>query len=347
MGFNMSDFSEPKVKEILHSNFFEVSLNRPRKINVLDEELVEDFQKALNRFEENGVKNLLITGEGEKGFCAGGDVVSVIEGIKEGRENDFFFKKEYELDQRIHHLENSTGFAHGIVMGGGMGILMGCSSKILDPGCMLAMPEVTIGFFPDVGASYFLQNIPKHWRVFLTQTGARLNAIEAFRIGLVNNLLSYDLKKNFLDGGLDLEAETKQTLSNLVHLDEDFKKKDIWLKEACDKFWNTQKGFDDWVFEEIEIDHPLAWMNQSLEIYKNGSPVSKVVTWELFNWCEGKTIEECFKMDLKAASFISDHGDFEEGVRALLIDKDKNPKWKDSNIFYSRERIKSELEKIF
>lgn len=342
----MNESSEKKVKEISHPQFFEISLNRPKKINVLDEELVEDFQKALDSFEESNCEELLITGQGDKGFCAGGDVVSVVKGVQSGRDKDFFFKKEYLLDQRVHSLDKTTGLAHGIVMGGGMGLLMGCSTRILDPSCIIAMPEVTIGFFPDVGATFFLQKIPYHWRVFLTQTGARLNALEAYRIGLCDAVIPYSLKETLIKGSVDLQGETKSSLKGLSKEQEEFEAKDIWLKNACEKYWNNQEGFDSWLKAESKKELPLSWMNKSLDIYLGGSPVSKVIAWELFRWCENRSLVECFKMDLSIARFISEYGDFEEGVRALLVDKDKSPKWKDQSILEARRRIEGPLAQV-
>lgn len=333
------------MEKVLYGEFenhAEITLNKPAKLNTLDEEVVQQFQKALDSFKNSSHDKCIVKANGPKAFCAGGDVVSVVEGVKSGRPYDFFFKQEYALDQRLYVTKGLIGHAHGIVMGGGLGVLMGCETKLLDPNCLLAMPEVTIGFFPDVGASYFLQKIPKSWRMFMTLTGARLSAYDFYFLGLVDGLVSInDPIESVLT---DWQTLNEGNIKNHAQEKDEFNLKSIAIDRVS--HFETLEQFENWALEEIKVSKS-DWLKQSLETYFKGSPVSKVLTWEYFNWCEGKSIGECFEMDLKLAEIVSLHGDFAEGVRALLIDKDKNPNWRDGCISDSKKRLQEYLNPLF
>lgn len=321
--------------------FFKVELNNPRKLNVLDLDIVDSLNTALIDYNDNH-KHLpfILMGAGPKGFCAGGDVVSVVEGIRKGSAYDFFFKEEYGLDKALHSTPNSVALAHGIVMGGGLGLFMGCEHKLLDSGSLLAMPEVTIGFHPDVGASYFLQSIPRRWRLFMTLTGARLSAIEFYFLGLADGFWDFELGAS--QRGLDYESFTDSLLKNIGNeARESFELKNQKIAEI--EKMSRLEEFDFWCSELSVRQDTDRWLKQSVETYLSGSPVSKVLTWSLFNWCREKSIDECFEMDLKVAKIACEKGDFFEGVRALLIDKDKLPSWKDPSVAAANYRLKEEL----
>ncbi len=327
-----------------YDGFYKFELNNPRKLNVLDEEMVDSFKEALSVYdpEANGLP-YIISGCGDKGFCAGGDVVSVVKGIKEGKDFDFFFKKEYELDLRIHNNSNNYALAHGIVMGGGLGLFMGCETKLLDPNSTLAMPEVTIGFHPDVGASYFLQKIPKRWRLFMTLTGARLNAYDFYHLGLSDGFWSYENGIN--EKALNHKSFTEKILNESgPEYRANFEEKHLCL-EPIEKM-NSIEEFDQWCKSISGNIDSNPWLLSSISTYQKGSPVSKVLIWCLFEWCVGKSIESCFDMDLLIAKIECEKGDFHEGVRALLIDKDKLPVWPDSDLESVKVRLSEEL-KVF
>lgn len=340
------------LKEL--ENHIEIWLNKPVKLNTLDEQLVDEFQQALDHIEQNenraGGKPCLIKAMGPKAFCAGGDVVSVVNGVKEGRPYDFFFKKEYALDQRLYDKKGLIGHAHGIIMGGGLGVLMGLATKVLDPHCMLAMPEVTIGFFPDVGASYFLQEIPRSWRLFMTLTGARLSTGDFYSLGLVDGVCSIDKS-----GSDVINHWQKFSQDEVSQIDSQIKSFDLKTDMICtlDNI-KTIGDFEYWARQTLEelskknnILNEEKWLLNSLKTYREGSPVSKVLTWHLFDWSPQKTRSECFEKDLQLAEVVSTKGDFKEGVRALLIDKDKRPVWRDDNISSCQKRLSEDLERLF
>ncbi len=316
-----------------HSSFAGVFLNRPQKLNVLNEALVSEMNSCLDEME---AKPLILSAHGEKSFCAGGDVVDVVRKIKKGSSWDFFFKEEYGLDQRLYN-HDCTALVHGIVMGGGMGLLQACKERIACEGSIFSMPEVTIGFFPDVGASFFLQRIPRDWSIFLAMTGARLPAIWAKRLGLIDHVVKGESYWKAHEAVVIGSEQWKTYLEPIDTIDTDshFSTVDDQLKELLKKedifafeSWSQQSGLEDWI-------------KQSLNFYREGSHASKVITWEMLQWSPGKNIKECFLKDLEYAYLCCEKGDFHEGVRALLIDKDKNPKWKDNSLQDSYERLRS------
>lgn len=331
-----------KVKVSTVGQWKVISLNRPEKLNVLDLELVDQF---LMEFKEgtdnNDICGFVLMGEGERAFCAGGDVVSVVKGQKNGLPYDFFFRKEYELDLAIHKSQKPViTFGHGIIMGGGMGLMMGGNLKLLAPKAMIAMPEVTIGFFPDVGASFFLNNIDHRLKIFLGLTGARLGAVESQSIGLFDGICELENLFQLLETSNDL-SEVQKNFGSVGPIED----KGRVLRELV-AFENIDDllVFDEKARELRESEASSDWLKQSLSTYLKGSPFSRALTYRYLNWSTGKSIEKCFEMDLLMAKIVYESGDFHEGVRALLVDKDKSPNWKDKELVGALERVDTLLE---
>ncbi len=296
-----------------------LSLNRPRKLNVLNDAIIDQGLEELHRFKGDKV---VIFAEGERAFCAGGDVVDVVSKVREGRDWDFFFKKEYEFDQRLHQFSGKTqAFAHGIIMGGGMGIFQACQERIASDDALLSMPEITIGFFPDVGASYFLQKAPRYWQIFMAMTGARVPALWAREIGLVDKCIKAEDLFNLREKARNLSpiGEVEESEQRAC---EDFDHTDNELKTLLD--FEELSQFDEWAHH---YQGENKFIQKSLSFYLSGSPLSKVVIWDQLQKMPGLSVSEAFKRDLFYAYCCHRGGDFSEGVRALLIDKDQRPEW--------------------
>lgn len=327
----------------IHHEKNKVFLNFPKKLNVLDEIMVKELLPLLKSEDIESKSEVFLLGVGDKGFCAGGDVVSVVEGIKEGREFDFFFKQEYELDLFLHRKNNIYGLGHGIVMGGGLGLLMGCEKRFLREDCVIAMPEVTIGFFPDVAANYFLKSIPREWRLFMGLTGARLSAWDFLSLGLCHGVIS---NKDWatLTAAPDLKTCEGLTLNIPEDKKIEFETKSKLIKSLATM--PSLSGYEEWCIKDhlksewVINDSIWEWFQTSLRTSRTGCPLSKVITWHLFANEGVETIEEAFELDLKMARHCTDSGEFTEGVRALLIDKDKSPKWKYDSISLAENYFK-------
>jgi len=300
----------------------ELALNRPQKLNVLNDQIISELKNSLSEATSNDSANMVfLSGKGPKGFCAGGDVVSVLN-YQGNQPKGYFFKAEYEVDLMIHRFPKPMiALCHGATMGGGVGLTSGCRVKIFDPTTLLAMPEITIGLFPDVGASYFLNKLEKKWCLFLAMTGARLDAPLAQALGLCDFIIEQSqwpkLKESSSYNELIKKCKDLSTVT-LIDLEEFSDLDSINSMSSVDEF-------DLWARKYSEKGHP--WIIASLQNYLHGSPLSAKIIWSYFHWACGKSIEECFQMDYQLCCLMLDHSDFREGVRALLIDKDKSPSW--------------------
>ena len=185
-----------------------ITLNSPKSLNSLSTEMVELITPKLKEWENNSsIKAVLQKSSSEKAFCAGGDVVALYNSFKDRTENAAdFFTKEYELDLLIHQYKKPIiCFGHGIVMGGGIGIMNGSSHRIVTEKTKLAMPELTIGFFPDVGASYFLNKVPGRTGLFMALTGCRLTTADCLYTKMADSYVPFE-KLGALEAAL---AESK------------------------------------------------------------------------------------------------------------------------------------------
>ncbi len=331
---------ESTVKRFDSNNSVELSLNRPSKLNVLNDEVISELRSELHRLsEEESIDLLFLSGQGPKGLCAGGDVVNVIQYQGEGDKGQFF-KAEYEVDLMIHNFKKPIiSLCHGIIMGGGVGLVNGSHLKIFEPHSIFAMPEITIGFFPDVGSSYFLNRLERKWCLFLALTGARLDAHMAYGLGLCDYVVdtSYWNELKSFSSITEIEEFCKQK-----HEVSDFNDRDFQALDVVESMVSIEQ-FDKWAREYVSDSDGNSWIISSLKIYLQGSPLSAYIIWSYFNWAHNKTIEQCFDMDYQLGCKMLEHSDFREGVRALLIDKDKNPQWR----FKSISQIDRDTRKFF
>jgi len=322
-------------------------LNRQEKINSLDVTMVEAIKVQLDQWSNNSeVKAILLLGEGERGFCAGGDVVSITceQGTLKGSPWKFF-EKEYCADLAIHQYQKPIiCLAHGVTMGGGIGLMVGAKYRVAFSSTLLAMPEVSIGLFPDVGATYFLSKMKKPFGLWMALTGARVNGFDGLDLGIIDYVVQLT------------PEEIRERICSLVktssNLDQD-------LSELLDRvsiggegeILKNKEEIEKLIMgESLEELHDSfcsykgdnSWVTQCLRTYQDGSPFSRYVAFEQLRQGEGFTLEGAFQLEEKLGYYALKYGDFEEGVRALLIDKDNKPKWKD---FLNLN--KSEIKKIF
>ena len=174
----------------------EVKLNRPEALNALDLEMIVAIKNQLNKWKKDPrLSAVFLHGEGDKAFCAGGDVKGIYSSIVSARERNEdpgqavqpFFENEYRLDYLIHTYPCPViVWGHGFVMGGGLGLFLGSSHRLMTDSSSLSMPEISIGLFPDVGASYILSRLPFEMGWYLALTGCRLNSLESQFLGLAD-----------------------------------------------------------------------------------------------------------------------------------------------------------------
>lgn len=318
-------------------------LNSPKTLNALSIEMIISMTEKLEVWEDDPeVKAVIMLSTSERSFCAGGDVVSLYNAMVEEKNAGEFFKYEYFLDQYIHKFKKPViALADGIVMGGGIGIMNGASFRIVTERSMLAMPEITIGLFPDVGGSYFLNKMPGNVGKFLGLTGARLNGADAIFIHMADYFISSDQIPVLKDalGNFNWDEDKLEDLFKGLENKSTAQESEVEKRlEEINKLANSEDIVEiTKVWSEYQTEDK--WLGRAIKSYLRGSPTSAAVILEQIKRGRGLTLEKVFEMESNMAKQFTLHHDFREGVRALLIDKDNKPQWNPAKV----EDVSSEL----
>lgn len=325
------------------NKFFGVAtLNSPASLNSLSADMVTLLTPMLRKWAADpDIVGVLFDAEGEKAFCAGGDMrqlhATLLKcGEKQNEYAERFFSEEYELDHLLHNYPKPLlCWGHGIVMGGGVGLLVGASHRVVTEGTRLAMPEINIGLYPDVGGTWFLARAPQRLGLFLGLTAAQVNATDAIYCGLADHFVRHENKAKVLDRvaaaswGDDSDAN-RETLSEILF--EAGKGDSLPLSNL-----KAHEGTINELLRGNDI-HAIAsriadfntddkWLQGALKAFGKGAPSSVVLTWELWRRCQRMSLAEVFRLEYWVSLGCCAHADLPEGIRAVLIDKDRNPKW--------------------
>jgi len=325
-----------------------VTLNAPATLNSLSLEMIDLLMPQLIAWrEDDAIAMVIFQSSNDKAFSAGGDIQALYQSMvaHPGGPNPYaeaFFEREYRLDYLIHTYPKPTlVWAHGIVMGGGLGIMGGCSHRIGTQSTRLALPEITIGLFPDAGATWFLSQMPRHWAYFMAWTGCQLNAQDGLVVGLIDHLLDYAEQAAILEcltnetWSADGEAN-KQRLSQILQdaagAASNFPPSQLVPHEArilavMDQVLASEKPVSAFyaAVDDFADDKFLARAANGI---KRGSPTTAHIIHEQLKRANGMSLQQTFELELVIAVQCSRHPDFTEGVRALLIDKDNQPQWR-------------------
>jgi enoyl-CoA hydratase/carnithine racemase len=332
-----------------------ITLNRPKALNALSYPMIQLMDKALREWEKDPeVLAVLVRGEGEKAFCAGGDIRSIYESITSGSdEHTHFFKDEYILNEYIYkYTKPYIALMNGYVMGGGMGISQGASFRVLTERSKISMPEVAIGFFPDVGGSHFLAKCPGSLGDYLALTGVTLNGEDALYANLGDWILASDQINQFVEKleGLDKSVpaadQVKQILLSLGACNTPVNPSLAEKRAVIDAIFSL--GSVSEVIGQLERaahDGP-AWIGETAELMKGRSPIAMVGARETIHRGRHLSISECFAMELELGARWVEVGDFVEGIRALIIDKDNSPKWAYTLPELTEQKIQSLLPSL-
>lgn len=322
----------------------ELVLSSPKTLNALTHADIKALQAGIAEHEANpAVRAMVLRSDSDKAFCAGGDMKQIREYILAGQYDaiNAFFVDEYALNQAISQCRKPyIALMNGIVMGGGMGISIHGSLRIVSEKSLLAMPESRIGFFPDVGASYFLPRLPKRAGYWLGLTAASVQGHEAVQLGLATHCVRserFDELREALAVALNAldSQETKAAHDSVLHVLASFSEpvQDKGFMQTLDerKIW-----FADDNLEAIEqrLRRAASTGNSDaqhlLTLYEAGSPYSYDITLKLFADAQGKNLQQCLELELALGSEAVRFPDCAEGVRAVLVDKDRNPVWSNS-----------------
>lgn len=312
-----------------------LTLNRPDVLNSLNLSMVSTIHEHLENWKsDDSVKIIIIKGAGNKAFCAGGDIKSIYE-AKNNKEirhlAEEFFEEEYELDKYIYNYPKPIiANLDGIVMGGGVGLTYGAKYRIVTEKTRWAMPEVNLGFFPDVGAGYFLNKMPGHIGTFLALTGEMISGVDVLYANAADYLISSSQIDECMNEFINESSYSEDSLNEQIE-----KKLESYKSGYCENELEQIESFINHHFKYESVEEIISslkadkseFAQKYYELLLKKSPVSlKVILKQLVDY-KNKTIDESLEMDRILVSHFLDHNDFYEGVRSILVDKDRNPKY--------------------
>ncbi len=321
-----------------------ICLNNPNNLNALSLPMIEVMTNALKQWRNDAdVAFIWLEGSGDRAFCAGGDLIHLYQSMCEHPQgpNPFaerFFNLEYRLDYLIHSYPKPIiCWGHGVVMGGGMGLMTGASHRLVTEQSRVAMPEVTIGLFPDVGATWFLSHMSTGIGLYLGLTGAHCNAGDALEVGWADHFLPSSQKGALLEALTRLPWTTGETnhtrITQLLRSWQEQHKSQLPLGQIAEHRGLIRQVTQGQSLVEV-VDSILAlpaqdqWFRKSQEALVAACPISLHIVWRQIQQGKKLSLPEVFQQELVLAVQSTRAGDFQEGIRALLVDKDRQPKWR-------------------
>lgn len=306
-----------------------VTLNRPKALNALTRDMCLKMRAQLGEWaKDNRVGTVAIRGEGERAFCAGGDIRALYESGKAKTPYALdFYRDEYILNAAIKHFPKPyVAFLKGIVMGGGVGVSVHGSHRVADESAVFAMPETGIGLFPDVGGSYFLSRIPGEIGLYLALTGARLKTADCLYTGVATAFVPAANTEAAIErlaagehpdtalGGLAAPADEAPLIEPSADIDR------IFARESVEEI-------------AIALDEDASeWARGTARVLRTKSPTSLKLTYRQLREGAKLSFDDCMRMEFRMVNRVVQGHDFYEGVRAAIVDKDGAPQWRPADL---------------
>ncbi|MFW2176279.1 MULTISPECIES: enoyl-CoA hydratase/isomerase family protein [unclassified Moraxella] len=343
-----------------------MTLNDPKALNALSVDMCKLMATQLTEWaSDESIVTVILKGSGDKAFCAGGNIRKLYDSMTDNptqiplqQPNAYaveFFENEYSLYRQMHFYQKPIIlWGNGIVMGGGMGLMAMCSHRVVTETTRFAMPEITIGLYPDATGSWFLARMPAKVGLFLGLTGANCNAKDAIFTSLAEYAVASDEYEKVINAlvnanwqancsslkstdshsqdNVNLQDIASQALASVHHVEH---LADSNLMTHFDRIQavvnqgsvhDMDKALRNDNFSKVNGDTDK-WLSRAVDTYTHGCPVSAGLTFEIFERASKLSLEQVLYMEMNASLHCANYPDFREGVRALLIDKDKSPKW--------------------
>lgn len=302
-----------------------IVLNRPEALNSLNAAMIDSIRAALDAWrDDETVRSVLVTSSSTRAFCAGGDIKAVRQAVLDGdhEAGRRYFAAEYDLDEVIAtYPKPYVSVIEATVMGGGMGLAIHGSIRVVTENTVLAMPETAIGFVPDVGSSYFLSRLPGNIGRYLALTGTRITGSDAVALGLATHFCPAESAAALIDdilAGAELDDALARHSASPPTAELSFD------ADAVAAVFDRESLVD--VIDALECETP--WSRTTKTQLATLSPTSLMVTDALIARGADSTLRQCLDRELRLVTWILQQPDFIEGVRAVLVDKDRAPQWK-------------------
>ena len=299
-----------------------ITLNRPKALNALDMGMMATISMALSGWcDDPAVEAVVIEAAGGRAFCAGGDI-RLIRGMALDRNHcgiEAFFAAEYALNLAIaRYPKPYVALVDGVCMGGGMGLAVHGAARVATEASLFAMPETGIALFPDVGASYVLPRLRRGYGMYMGLTGARLDGADAAWVGVATHFVA---RARLSTLGDEIAEDGVAVLTDAAVAPPRGRMPEVARQVRC---------FEAGSVPEIVAALQRAgseWAQETLAALHAASPSSVLWSHELLRRGAGRTLEECLQAELALTRHATHHPDFLEGVRAMVVDKDRTPHW--------------------
>ncbi len=323
-----------------------ITLNRPKKLNALNHQMIEEILRVLEEWRnDENIKLLILEGAGDRAFCAGGDVRSVCDMALEGKSEEALdmFKTEFDMDYRFaEYPKPILACLNGITMGGGIGMSASADFRLVTERTVWAMPEMKIGFFPDVGVSYYLARLERGVGKYLAMTAASIKGDDCVALGLADYKLSEDAYEGVRNEILNMHLEgisreeIRATMNRLLSekgetLEKAREKSHLWQNMSyIEKYFDKEEAEEilEGLLEGAQIQGDEgAFAGAALAEMEGNSPLSMYIASEQQNRAGKLSLKKTFEQDYTLVkNFLKGH-DFYEGVKAVLVEKSGKPLW--------------------
>ena len=320
---NSSPNAEDSVIVARDGRIGRLTLNRPKALNALNLDMIRQLTAALDEWRDDpSVHAVVLTGAGERAFCAGGDIRAIRDAALAGDEETIsaFFGEEYALNARIAAYQKPfVSLIDGFCMGGGIGLSVHGRIRVASESAQFAMPETAIALFPDVGATHVLPRLPGELGMYLGLTGARLTGADAVHAGLATHFV-HKADFSILDAALAYDgvavlagfARELPPFSLAPH------------RDAIDRCFG-QSSIE--AIERALREEGSEWATETLATLEKMSPASLHWSFDILREGADRALGQCLEAEFDLVMRVTRHPDFAEGVRAMVIDKDRSPKW--------------------